>query len=62
MCLTKLNDDSSSPIASISILLWKLGIPGSPNNFTLLPNELKLAIGWEPSTAFCRKVNPDVAA
>ena len=61
MCL-KINDDNSSPKASISILLQKLGMSKSQKKSTFLFNELKTAIGWEPSTVFCRKVKPDVPA
>ena len=51
----KVNDGNKSSIASISVLLWKLGISKSPKNSTDLSNELKVAIGWEPSMVFCKK-------
>ena len=34
----------------------------SPKNSTDLSKELKIAIGWEPSTVFCKIVKPDVPA
>ena len=34
----------------------------SPKNSTDFSKELKIGIGWEPSTMFCRKVKPDVPA
>ena len=58
----KTNDGNSSSIASISLLLQKLGMSKPPKNSTDLYKELKIAIGWEPSTTFCRKVKPDVPA
>ena len=57
-----INAGSSSSIASTSGLLYKLGISRFQKNSTDLSNELKIAIGWEPSTMFCRKVIPDVPA
>ena len=61
MCL-KINDDKSSSITSISFLIQQLGILKSLKNSTDLSNEFKTAIGCEPSTMLCRKVEPDVAA
>ena len=58
----KIGDDNSSPIASISCLLWKLVISRSPNKSTDLSYELKTDIGCDPSTVFCKKEKPDVPA
>ena len=56
----KVNDATSSSIASLSLL--KKEMLRSQNNSTDLSNELNIAIGCEPSTVFCRKVKPDAAA
>ena len=40
----------------------KLGISRSPKNSTDLSNELKIAIGCDPSAMFCKSEKPDVPA
>ena len=61
MCLNN-NDDNSSPIASITLFIIKVRYIEISEQSTDLSNELKVVIGCDPSTMFCKSEKPDVPA